>query len=240
MRKSIAAVLLASAGIAAPAWAAGPINSLQNVGQSDFKLLTEDLGGALSYKPLIPSTTLGITGFDIGIEATATKLNNPQVLTTASSGSSVSTVVVPKIALHKGLPLGFDIGAFYSSVPTTNIKLVGGEVRYALIDGGLIKPTLSLRASYTKLTGVDQLDFNTKGVDISIAKGITFVTPYVGVGKVWANATPNGVPVLTAEKVSLNKVFGGVNFNFGLMNFAIEGDKTGQTTTYGAKLGFRW
>jgi len=242
MRKSIAAVLLASAGIAAPAWAAN-INTVNSLAQPQFKLLTEDLGGALSYKPLIPSTTLGITGFDIGIEATATKLKNPDVLATASSGSSVSTVVVPKIALHKGLPFGFDIGAFYSSVPTTNIKLVGGEVRYALIDGGLISPTLSLRASYTKLTGVDQLDFDTKGLDISIAKGITFVTPYVGVGKVWATGTPKNLPapaVLNEEKVALTKVFAGVNFNFGLMNFAIEGDKTGDTTTYGAKLGFRW
>lgn len=240
MRKSIAVATLVAAGAAAPAFGASSIDTLNALAQDQFKLLTEDLGGALSYKPLIPSTTLGITGFDIGIEATATKLNNPQVLDLASSGSGMSTIVVPKLAAHKGLPFGFDVGAFYSSVPTTNIKLVGAEVRYALIDGGIVKPTVSLRGSYTKLTGVDQLDFDTKGLDLSIAKGITFFTPYIGVGKVWVTATPKGVPTLSEQKVSLNKVYGGVNFNFGLMNFAVEGDRTGSTTTYGAKVGLRW
>jgi len=240
MRKSLAVAAFVAAGFAVPAWSSTPIDQLGNLGQSDFKLLTEDLGGALSYKPLVPSTTLGLTGFDIGIAATSTKLNNPQVLDLASSGTAPSSVVIPRVTLVKGLPFGFDIGGFYSEVPSSNIKLYGAELRYALIDGGVVKPTVALRGSYTKLTGVSQLGFDTTGLDISIAKGIAFFTPYLGVGKVWATGTPNGIPTLSQESVSMNKVYGGVGFTFLLMNFLVEGDKTGNTTTYGVKIGLRF
>lgn len=240
MRKSLAVATLVAACVATPAWSSTPIDQLGNLGQSDFKLLTEDLGGALSYKPLVPSTTLGLTGFDIGIAATSTKLNNPQILDLASSGTAPSNIVIPRVTLVKGLPFGFDIGGFYSEVPSSNIKLYGAELRYALIDGGVVKPTVALRGSYTKLSGVSQLAFDTTGLDISISKGIAFFTPYLGVGKVWATATPNGIPTLSQESVSMNKVYGGVGFTFLLMNFLVEGDKTGNTTTYGVKIGLRF
>ena len=101
-------------------------------------------------------------------------------------------------------------------------------------------PAIGIRGSYTKLAGVDQLDFNTKGVDLSISKGFTIFTPYAGVGKVWVASEPNGIPALSKESLSLNKVFVGINLNFGLTNLAFEGDRTGEATSYGAKLGFRF
>src|SRR5438034_2379749 len=52
----------------------------------------------------------------------------------------------------------------------TNIKLYGGELRYAIVPGGAAMPAIGVRGSYTKLTGVAQLDFDTKGLDLSISK----------------------------------------------------------------------
>ena len=101
-------------------------------------------------------------------------------------------------------------------------------------------PAIGIRGSYTKLSGVDQLDFNTSGVDLSISKGFLIFTPYAGVGKVWVASTPVGISTLSKESFSLNKVFVGVNLNFGLVNIAVEGDRTGEASTYGAKLGFRF
>jgi hypothetical protein len=46
--------------------------------------------------------------------------------------------------------------------------------------------------------------------------------------------------VPSKESLSLNKVFVGVNLNFGLVNLAFEGDRTGEASSYGAKLGFRF
>jgi len=221
--------------------AASNIDNLKALSQSEFRALSEDLGAALSYKPLTPATPLGITGFDMGLAVTATKIKNSDLLQKAGAGDH-STLPVPSLRLNKGLPLDIDVGLMAGAVPGTNIRLYGGELRYAIVSGGAALPAIGIRGSYTKLTGVDQLDFSTKGVDLSISKGFLMFTPYAGVGKVWAASTPKDIPPpgLSKESFSLNKVFVGFNLNFGLTNLAFEGDRTGKATSYGAKLGFRF
>jgi hypothetical protein len=139
----------------------------------------------------------------------------------------------------KGFPLGIDVAAFVSSIPTTNVKLIGGELRYAIIDGGISTPAVGIRGAATSLSGVNQLSFGTKSIDVSISKGLVMFTPYAGVGQVWVTSTPN-VAGLQKESFTQSKVFAGVNFNTGLVNFALEGDKTGGTSSYSFKMGFRW
>jgi hypothetical protein len=223
---------------AQPVWAANNINLANFSGaaaQADFKAFSEDLGSALSYKPITPPTPLGITGFDLGLEVTSTKMRN----LAQATGSSMTNLVVPKLHVYKGLPLNFDIGAFYSSVPTTNIKLYGGELRYAILEGGVALPAVGIRGAMTKLSGVSQLAFTTKSLDISISKGFAMFTPYAGLGSVWVDSTPNAAP-LVKETFRQNKIFAGGNLNFGLVNFALEYDKTGSAPSYSAKLGFRF
>jgi hypothetical protein len=240
MRPKHGLVLAFLIALSIPA-AAADINQIQTLTQDDFHKLSQDLGAALSYKPLTPTTPLGITGFDIGLAVTATKIQNSAVLRKAGAGDH-STLPVPSLRLYKGLPLDLDVGVMVGAVPGTNVRLYGGELRYALVSGGAALPAVGVRGSYTKLTGVDQLDFNTQGVDLSISKGFLMFTPYAGVGKVWVASTPKGIPssVPSKESLSLNKVFVGVNLNFGLVNLAFEGDRTGEASSYGAKLGFRF
>jgi len=218
---------------------AADIDKIQTLTQDDFHKLSQDLGAALSYKPLTPTAPLGITGFDMGIAVTATSIKNSDVLQKAGAGDH-STLPVPSLRLHKGLPLDLDVGVMVGGVPGTNVRLYGGELRYAIVSGGVAMPAIGVRGSYTKLTGVDQLDFDTKGLDLSISKGFLMFTPYAGVGRVWASSTPNGIPTLSKESLSLSKVCVGINMNFGLTNLAFEGDRTGEATSYGAKLGFRF
>ncbi len=238
MKRRFAAALLAAA--AAPALAAD-IDSIQLLSQNEFRLLSEDLGAALSFKPLIPSEALGITGFDLGAAVTGTKLKNVAILEKASSGGDVPSVLpVPTLRLHKGLPLNLDVGVAFSQVPGTNIRYTGGELRWAILPGSTLTPAVAIRGTLTRLTGVDQLDFDTKSLDISISKGFANVTPYGGIGQVRIKSTPKGVPGLRGEDFTQTKVFGGVNVNLGLANLAFEADSTGGTTTVGAKLGFRF
>ena len=229
-------------GVAAqPAFAANDLNSLQALAQSEFRALSEDLGSALSYKPLTPAEPLGITGFDMGFEVTSTKMDkSAQAWNKATGGSSVSTIYVPKLHIAKGLPLNIDIAAFYSAIPTTNIKLVGAELRYAVLPGGIATPAVAIRGSYTRLNGVDQLAFNTKGLDVSISKGFAMFTPYAGVGQVWVSSAATINSGHVSENFTQSKVFAGLNVNLGVTNIALEGDKTGGTASYGLKLGFRF
>ena len=234
--------LLAILGcVAQPVWAAN-INNLGALGgQPVFRLFSEDLGSALSYKPVTPAEPLGITGFDIGLEVTSTEMKSSALWAAAiSDGKAVSSLVVPKLHVFKGLPLGIDIGAFYSAVPTTNIKLFGGELRYAILEGGVATPAVAIRGSMTKLSGVDQLSFSTKGVDLSISKGIAMFTPYAGVGRVWVDSNPIASTGLTKETFQQSKFFVGGNLNFALMNMAVEYDKTGSAQSYSVKLGLRF
>jgi hypothetical protein len=220
--------------------AADDIDQINQLIQTDFRLLSEDLGATLSYKAVIPAKPLGLTGFDLGVEVTATKLENRDAWDRASSGTAPDTLYVPKLHVHKGLPAGFDVGAFYSSVPGSNIKLWGAEVRYAIIEGGTLTPALGLRGTYSKLSGVDQLDFHTKGLELVVSKGFVIFTPYAGVGRVWTVSEPVGVTNVSREEFTQGKYFVGGNVNLGLINLALEADKTGDATSYGAKLGFRF
>lgn len=237
MKRMMTAAILAATS--AGAQAGGDINTLGNLAQTEFRLFSEDLGAALSYKALAPAEPLGITGFDVGVEMTATSMEHSSLFDKASSGSGFNTLPVAKLHVHKGLPFNFDVGAFLSSAPDSNIRLMGAELRYAFIEGGMTMPAIALRGTYTRLSGVDQLDFDTRGLELTISKGFAMLTPYAGIGKVWSTSTPN-VALLTEEDFSQDKIFVGANLNFGLMNLAVEGDKTGDAASYGVKLGFRW
>jgi len=239
MKWALAAVAMLFTAIP-PTMAAENIDQINQLVQSEFRNLSEDLGAALSYKAVIPATPLGITGFDLSLEVTATKLQHLDAWDRASSGTAPDTLYVPKLHLHKGLPAGIDLGAFYTSIPGTNISLWGAEVRYAILEGGVAQPALGLRGTYSKLSGVDQLDFNTTGLELLISKGMAIFTPYAGVGRVWTTSNPVGVSNVSKEEFTQGKYFVGGNFNFGLANLALEADKTGDATSYGVKLGFRF
>jgi len=236
MKKSISLLCVLGCFVQ-PVWAANNIN-LSNFGngQAAFKAFSEDLGSALSYKPVTPPAPLGITGFEIGLEVTSTKMRNLDIAT----NSSMTNLVVPKLHIYKGLPLNFDVGAFYSAVPTTNIKFYGGELRYAILEGSVAMPAVGIRGALTKLTGVSQLALTTKSLDVSVSKGFAIFTPYAGIGRVWVDSTPDAASGLTEETFQQGKVFVGGNINFGVMNFALEYDKTGSAPSYSAKLGFRF
>ncbi len=241
------ALILAGLLAAAPATqAANNLDTLQNLGQAEFAALSQDLGAALSYKALAPAEPLGITGFDIGIEATFTTPANSAVLDKAMGGNGLSSIPVPKLHAHKGLPFGIDVGLMYSEVPSSNIKLIGYELRYAILEGGVASPALAVRATASNLSGVDQLDLSTQGLELTVSKGFVNLTPYAGIGQVWTTSTPNtSDPLIAAaglkeETDTLNKYYVGLNVNMGLFNLAFEADKTGDAQTVGAKLGWRF
>lgn len=236
IRRILSGAFLVLTAVALPAHG-GNLN-VTGLAQNQFLLLSEDLGAALSYKPLAPAEPLGVTGFDMGLEANSTQLANPGAYFLAT-GTSTDSLILAKAEIQKGLPFGIDIGATYSAVPTSNIKLIGAEVRYAIVKGGVATPAVAVRASYTALQGVNSLDFDTKGIDLSISKGFAFFTPYAGVGNVWVTSTPHAGS-LTKESFTESKYFVGANLNLAFINIALEGDKTGDAKTYSLKLGWRF
>ena len=165
------------------------------IGQGAFKDLSKEAGAAISYRNTAPAEPLGITGFDAGVEVSAIHIKSNSDYWNAAFGNkndAPSYLVLPKIRVRKGLPFGIDLGAMYSYVPDSNIKLYGVEVSKAILDGTLATPAIGIRGTYTRLAGVNDLDLQTAGIDASISKGFLFLTPYAGAGEVWVNSKAKG------------------------------------------------
>lgn len=226
---------LAVAAAAVPAMA-DEFGSVQTLSQTEFASLAKDFTAVASYKSVSPAEPLGITGFDLGIEATGTGMENSAIWKKA--GGDSSTVYMPRLHVHKGLPFNIDVGASLSAVPGSDIKLVGAEIKYAIVAGNTAIPAVAVRAAATRLSGVDQLDFNSRSLELSVSKGFLNLTPYAGVGRVWASVTPN-VGSLRKESPTASKVFAGLNINLGFANLAAEVDRTGDNQSASVKLGFR-
>ncbi|MGE5866999.1 MAG: hypothetical protein ACM32J_18150 [Rhizobacter sp.] len=232
----VAAGLLALA----PAARAEDIRTVQALTQAEFRDLSDDLSAALSFKPMIPSESLGVTGFDVGVGVTGTRLAHRSTWAKASNGDSPSaTLPVGVVRVHKGLPYDFDIGASLATTET-NARAVGGELRWAVVPGGMLTPAVALRASASVITGIDQIDMNTYGLDVSVSKGFAMFTPYAGAGAVFVRSKPDGSTGLASESFTQTKVYAGLNVNLGLLNLAVETDRTGDATSYGLKAGLRF
>ncbi len=225
--------------IVSPAiWAASDIDNIGNLDQNLFKDLTNDLGAALSYKALTPTEPLDGLGFNIDFDVSSTILES-NALEQATTGDVPDELLIPKVRFHSSLPLGFDISAFYGSVPDSNIGLIGGEIRYAIYNGSSHAPAIAIRGTFSQLSGVDELDLNTQGLELSVSKGFAMFTPYAGVSTMRIESDTN-VLGINSENVTENKYFLGFNLNLGQMHITAETEKTGDEASANAKIGVRF
>lgn len=237
MKKIILAVLLVFV-MAVPAMAATTIN-IDRLGQAAFKSFSEDFGMAFSYQAVSPAAPLGdkLPGFDAGVEVSYVKLDKgasyfqlmDNISTATGKGELPNALIIPRIHIQVGLPIiPIDLGVSYVSIPSSDMKLAGYEIKYAILRGGLAMPAIAIRGAYTKLSGVDVLDLSTKSLDISISKGILIFTPYAGVGQVWITSEPHAKSgigtLLKKEDITKTKAFVGTKMKiFPFVNLVVEG-----------------
>lgn len=202
---------------------AGSINFGPGFDQKEFENFSKELGLAVSYLPASPAEPLGILGFDVGVEVTAIPIESDQSYWTEVVNPP-DTLLLPKLHVQKGLPLGIDIGAVYSSVSRLDLSMFGAEIKYAVLAGNVALPAVSVRAAYTQLDGVDSLDLSTLSADISVSKGVAFVTPYAGYGVVQVKAKEKAGLGLQDVKETLPKGFVGVKLSIAVINFVFEAD----------------
>ncbi len=236
MKKQILALLI-SVIFVSPVWAGDADIDLSTLtDQSEFEDLSREIGLALSYKPTAPAEPMGLLGFDIGIEATFTNIEEDSSYWSSVASDVPGTLPVPKLHVVKGLPWGIDIGAIYSEIPSSDISLLGAELKWAFIEGNAALPALAIRGTYTKVDGIKSLDFNTKGIDLSISKGFAMLTPYGGVGKVWIESDPDSTlaPLKKAD-ISETKLFVGLRISLGLINITAEAESA-EVPSYTLKL----
>jgi len=236
MRK-FAAVLMVC--VAVPAFAEDKVEITPATLQADFESIAEDLVAAIDYKAVVPAEATGIAGFGVGLILNYTPVDDEDAWTRATAGQAdIKEIGLVGLGVTKGLPFGIDIGAFYSQVPSTDISLFGAEIRYAILKGGTASPALAVRGSYSKVSGIDSFDLESKAIDISVSKGFAFVTPYLGVGQVFGEADPKNIGTLKKVDVEETKLFAGVRVSMGLLEFTPELEQIGDNLMYNLRLGF--
>ena len=233
MKRMLAA---AFAAFALPA-AAGDFTNLGALSQQEFRLLSEDLGAAFSYKGVTPAKRLGPVGFDIGIEVTQTDVENSAVFAKAGAGDQ-SKILTPKLHVNVGLFAGIDLGAFLGGSSDLDASVFGMDARFALMEDTLTTPAIALRLSGTRTNGME-VRVGTVAADLMVSKTFTAITPYAGAGFARISAKPHDT-TLSDESFNKSRIFGGVNLNLAIANFAIEAEKMGDNTSYTAKIGVRF
>ncbi len=196
--------------------------------QSEFHDLSEQIGLALAYRPVAPAAPLGLLGFDIGVEFMAVDIDESETFWTKVNSDLPSYLLFPKLHAQKGLPFGIDVGLVYTQIPSSNIVMYGGEVKWAILKGTVATPALALRGSYTTLSGVDTLDVSTYGADLSVSKGFGPFTPYAGIGQIAINTSSSALssagPVLQDESISATHGFIGAKISLLMLSFVAEAD----------------
>lgn len=178
-----------------------PIISNYLLSQNEFKDLSQELGTAISFDQLGPSSNLGLTGFEIGGALSFADINqNASYWRKATADHNPPNyLIIPRAILRKGLPWGIDIGASYLQIPNTNIRLVGGEINIALLKDGIATPAIGLRASYSALLGISYLNMQVINASIGISKKLFIFEPYAGIGDVVIISKPNNIPSSSAD-----------------------------------------
>lgn len=207
-----------------------------NPDQNDFRSVAEDIAAALNYKALAPAEATGLTGFGLGAFASYAETDDPAAWQRLT-GEDVDGVGMVGVAAHKGLPLNLDLGAFYATVPGTDARVLGGELRWAWLPGSAVLPALAIRASATEADDTGDFDYSSRAVDVSVSKGFTLVTPYAGAGYVWSTVEADPATGLQDEDIDEPRYYAGLRLSLLLLSLTPEIERQGERTSYNLRIG---
>ena len=194
----------------------------------DFQAFHRRFSTDAYFFPRHRAAPLGLIGFEVYADATYdSKFDDEPFVRTAIDGDLTGGFLsVARVGARKGLPGGIDLGLSYGRALGGDVKLVSGEVQYAIAKGGLLSPALSVRVTGTRTTGSSTYDLNQYGAELLFSKGFTVLTPYVGAGFVRSRGTLDatvGSPL--EDTTTRGVVYAGVTLNLLLPKITFEVEK---------------
>lgn len=215
------------------------------VTQANFSQFSRIVGQAIFATPVQPARASGFFGFDVGVAATVVPVDEKSAYWRAAvpAGSSFTThgyVGVPRLVASKGFGFG-TLSGTYAKISNSGIATWGGAFDTPLVRGGLVKPELALRLSYSTLTGVDVFREKTYGAELFLSKGFGPVMPYAAIGRMRVNAQgdiPAGLhsPAFTlTDRSNVNRYTVGVRLSLLLPKLVLEATQA-EVRSYAAKV----
>lgn len=224
---------------ALPALAQSDIDFDPTVTQEEFATFSRLVAQGIYATPVEPARARGLLGFDVGVAANAIPVDTNAAYWQKAVGDDFTIsddVVVPRVVASKGLSF-LTVSGAYAKIPSSEITMWGGSVDIPILSGGIVKPTLGIRAAYAQLGGSDQFDLKTYGAEIFLSKGFGPLTPYVAAGRARSDAEARFAGRVLTDKADSNRITVGVKLSFLLPKISIEATQ-GEERSYAAKVSF--
>lgn len=247
MKKLFIAALLVLFSTGSALAAKYDLSLASDLSNSAFATVIREGGMFTAYRAVAPAEPEGITGFDIGVEVSAVEIDSTWAKA-LNDNDAPDYLGAVRFHVRKGLPFNLDVGASYLYVPESDIRVIGGELQWAILEGSTVTPALALRGHYSTLQGVDEVDLSSYGADAVLSKGFAFLTPYIGAGVVqvdgkYTGSDPNllkgGLFELHDQSFTEYRGFGGVQIAMALVRLTLEAEYS-RMPIYTAKLSLGW
>ncbi len=214
--------------------------------QQEFQKFSRLIAQGIFPSPVQPAGASGLLRFDIGVAATAVQIDPNSTYWQRAVNKDITIggnyVAVPRLVVSKGLSAATITGS-YAKMQNTPGSIIGGTLDVPVINGGLVKPTLALRGSYSTLRGVDVYKLNTYGAELFLGKGFGPITPYGAIGKQRGDATgtipqtPRTPEITLRDKSTMTRYTVGAAINLLFIRINVEANQA-EARSYGAKVSF--
>ena len=216
-----------------------------DITQDEFEQFALTVGRAIYASPVEPADGGSIFSFDVGIAATAVRIDETAAYWVNSVDEDIlqeGYLVVPRIIASKGFGR-INISGSYMMIPDTDVEVWGAAIDIPIINGGIARPTIAARGTWADVRGVEELDLQVIGLEGFISKGFGPITPYAGFGIAQTEAT--GVieatelnpEILLSTDTEEERITVGARLSLLLFKIVVEAVRTDETT-YGAKFSF--
>ncbi|HEY3358142.1 MAG TPA: hypothetical protein VGQ83_33150 [Polyangia bacterium] len=180
--------------------------TLDAAANQQYRSLASELGVVMAPRLLMPSDTLGYSGFQFDFDMSFTTINNNQTdpaktlspwrnVLERTDGVVPSMMTTIGVFARKGiwLPLpSFEIGAGALHLLDSNMFALQAYAKLALQEGfhGWPLPSIAVRGAASRLMGSSQLDLTVASLDFSASKafgigGTLNIQPYAGYNILW-------------------------------------------------------
>ncbi|MCM2278820.1 MAG: hypothetical protein NDJ89_12160 [Oligoflexia bacterium] len=233
---------------AAPARAASfSLADLTDSSNDSIKSLIETIAIGSDHRAYMSARPLGSTiGFDFGIDLTVINvptefINSMAAISNTATDGVPTTLFLPRLNFHKGLPFGIDFGVSYIQYQSM-ARTLGAELKWAFMRGGAAAPAVAVRASGNWDT-LWFLKTSTYKLDVVASKNLILIDPYVGAGfQYWSGELqlPAEIPNIGLELSQSGMsphFYAGVALKLLILKMTGEYDySTSGVSTYGLKV----
>ena len=214
--------------------------------QDQFHKFSREIGLILSFKSLSSAEPMGKGKWDIGFDFAYTPIDDsdPSWNNTFTHphdehylGDAIS---FPFVHARVGVTDRMDVGAYFTTNPSSNFAFLGLETKYAFMKERGRRPAGAVRATYATLLRVDDVQLNTFGMDFTFSKKWGRFTPYAGIFGNYTIVQEKAVAVdLEPERVWASSTMVGTEFRLGFLNLAAE-YSFADVSTFSFKTGFNF